>query len=112
MTVDKKIELEARLKNFSEFSVGAREFLESLSECPECAIKLALELVDSNDEEERKALKEVLINLGRAIIKQRDRREDYGSRASSFPRFPLIDAWLRGEIGLGLIAKLLQGREE
>lgn len=90
--------------DLQEFREGAREFVEELSRCPACAIKLALELVDSESLEEKQLLKDLIARLGEKLMEL-----EAGQRSvhAAFRSFPLIEGWLKGEIGLGLIAKLL-----
>ena len=91
-----------------EFSEGAREFVEELSKCPVCAIKLALELADSNDPEDKQLLKDLIVKLGRKVM---ELEESYRTSHSVLDNFPLIEGLLRGEMGLGIIAKLFRGGE-
>jgi hypothetical protein len=90
------------LVDLPEFREGSIEFAKTLSGCPSCAIKLALELADSNSIEDRQILKKVLMELAKNLSQKTSERE-YLSR-----EFPFIEAWLKGEIGLGFIAKLLE----
>jgi len=95
----------AGVERLPEFREGAKEFMEDVSDCPVCALKLALELVESDNPEDRQLLKGLLIKLGKRIIKP---DESYKSLSYEKGYFPLIEAWLRGEIGLGIIAKLFR----
>jgi len=99
---------DARVERLPEFREGAKEFIEDVSDCPACALKLALELVESDNPEDRQLLKGLLIKLGKSIIKL-----DEGHKSSLHERsyFPLIEAWLKGEVGLGIIAKLFGGKQ-
>ncbi|MEM2294137.1 MAG: hypothetical protein QXX41_12765 [Nitrososphaerota archaeon] len=83
------------IEKLPEFRNGLREFVEAVSECPQCSLKLALELVDSSDPEDKALLKEVLVGLGKALVKHEEYRAP-----SIIERFPIIAGWLRGEIGL------------
>jgi len=94
---------DAKVERLPEFREGAKEFMEDVSDCPACALKLALELVESDNPEDRQLLKGLLIKLGKRIIKP---DEGHKSSLHEGGYFPLIEAWLRGEIGLGIIAKL------
>jgi len=91
--------------NLHEFREGAREFVKELSKCPQCAIKLALELANSNGPEDRQLLKNLLVELSRKIM---ELEESYRASHSVLDSFPLIGGVLRGEIGLGIIAKLFR----
>jgi len=94
---------DAGIERLPEFREGAKEFMEDVSDCPACALKLALELVESDNPEDRQLLKNLLIKLGKKIIKH---EESHKSSLYERGYFPLIEAWLKGEIGLGIIAKL------
>jgi len=94
---------DAGIERLPEFREGAKEFMEGVSDCPACALKLALELVESDNPEDRQLLKNLLIKLGKKIIKH---EESHKSSLYERGYFPLIEAWLKGEIGLGIIAKL------
>ena len=102
MHEDRRNKLSISLEDLPGFREGSIEFAKTLSSCPSCAIKLALELADSNSVEDRQILKQVLIELAKNLP-QKTSEKEYLSR-----RFPFIEAWLKGEIGLGLIAKLLE----
>jgi len=97
------------LSRLQEFREGAREFIEAVSECPICSIKLALELTDSDNPYDKILLKRILIGLGETLLEQ---QQDSRFILSIFneKRFPLIRGWLKGEIGLGL-GKLIGGRK-
>ena len=97
-----------KVEGLPEFREGAKEFMEGVSDCPACALKLALELVESDNPEDRQLLKGLLIKLGKRIIKP---DKSYKSLSYEKGHFPLIEAWLKGEIGLGIIAKLFGGKE-
>jgi len=99
---------DVRVEWLPEFREGAKGFMEDVSECPACALKLALELVESDNPEDRQLLKGLLIKLGKRIIKPDD---SYKSLLYEKCHFPLIEAWLKGEIGLGIIAKLFGGKQ-
>jgi len=95
---------EIKLDGLPEFREGAQEFIKELSRCPTCAITLALELADSNDPQERFLLKEVLLELGRMMAEVEAREIRY---MPSGRRLPLLEGWIRGEVGLGIVASLL-----
>lgn len=97
-----------RLEDVPEFRKGAEEFAKELSKCPACAIRLALELVDSKDPEDKQLLKDLLTGLGRKLM---ELEAEQRSSHTTLKDFPLIEGWLRGEVGLGIIAKLFRGRE-
>ncbi|RLF09634.1 MAG: hypothetical protein DRJ69_04325 [Thermoprotei archaeon] len=59
--------------------------------------------MESDNPEDRQLLKNLLIKLGKKIIKH---EESHKSSLYERGYFPLIEAWLKGEIGLGIIAKL------
>ncbi|MEM0506618.1 MAG: hypothetical protein QXW58_05125 [Thermosphaera sp.] len=83
------------IERLPEFMDGLKEFVEAISKCPQCSVKLALELVDSSNPEDKIVLKKILIGLGKALVEQEEHRAP-----SIINRFPIITGWLRGEIGL------------
>lgn len=100
-----------KIQDMVKFSEGFKEFVESISKCPECAVRLGLELLEQdtpNYEEERKILRQILVNLGKTLVKKREYEETQKISTKGYTRLPIIDAWIRGEVGLGIIAKLIQ----
>jgi len=91
-----------KLEELPEFREGEEEFIEALSQCPACSLKLALELADSQDQNDREMLKKLLTGLGKHLLKQ-----DESKRL-----FPIMTAWvrdwLRGEAGLGILSRILR----
>jgi len=94
-----------KLEELPEFREGEEEFIEALSQCPACSLKLALELLDSQDQNDREMLKKLLTGLGKHLLKQERQLESKGL-------FPIMTAWisdwLRGEAGLGIFPRILK----
>jgi len=57
---------DAGIERLPEFREGAKEFMEDVSDCPACALKLALELVESDNPEDRQLLKwnQIILKIG------------------------------------------------
>jgi hypothetical protein len=99
----------ARLEELPEFKRGEEEFIEAISECPACSVKLALELVDSEDPNDKAILKKILAGLGETLLKMEDRRHSKPILGLvDEKRLPILSGWLRGEVGLGIVAKILE----
>jgi hypothetical protein len=99
----------ARLEELPEFKEGEEEFIEAIDECPACSVKLALELVDSEDPNDKAVLKKVLAGLGETLLKMENKKHSKPIlRLVDEKRFPILSGWLRGEVGLGIVAKILE----
>jgi hypothetical protein len=107
MMQDKKFKQESivNLEEIPEFKEGAEEFVEAMSECPACSIKLALELVDSDDPQDRKALKKILISLGQTLLNRENKPE---FRLIDEERFPILAGLLSRGIILPRLAERLR----
>ena len=98
-----------KLGELPEFKKGEEEFIEAISECPACSVKMALELVDSEDPDDKAVLKKILSGLGETLLKMENRRRSKPIlRLIDEKRFPILSGWLRGEVGLGIVARLLE----
>ncbi|MEM1944818.1 MAG: hypothetical protein QXF26_05765 [Candidatus Bathyarchaeia archaeon] len=98
-------DIKRQIVSSQDFKQGQREFIDSLAHCPSCLIKMALELVDSTDQENRELLRHVLVRLSEQESVKEQRNDEEAVLISRTPfkdltegrpmLFPLVRTKLR-----------------